>query len=308
MVFLIKNNLGDELKKVFDLSNTQIIIVAPFIKKTALEYLLKNIKPDIEIICVTRWRLDEISVGVSDIDIWPLLISYKAKLYLLNNLHAKYYRADKLAFIGSANVTNTALGWLNNYNVELLTNVKPLMNFEGELISLSREVDEDYYNYIKLLIQEIEPMQEFNVMLTTNNCCDLNNICDFWLPQFRSPNNLYNYYIEEKNKDNSTTQSYTSAMRDLCFLDIPLGLSRKLFEKSISVSLLQITIINRLDRFVSQPRRFGEITQWLIIQLGIEKKEAEYTWQTLMRWLIFFSNNRYKYSKPNHTEIFEKLN
>ena len=76
---------------------------------------------DVHISCVTRWRPNEIKMGVSDLQIWDLFKNRpNSDLYLINNLHAKLYKSDEECLIGSSNLTLKALGWTKNHNLEIL--------------------------------------------------------------------------------------------------------------------------------------------------------------------------------------------
>ena len=50
--------------------HNECIWAAPYIKVAALERLLHACPADTKLVVVTRWRLDEIATGVSDIEIW----------------------------------------------------------------------------------------------------------------------------------------------------------------------------------------------------------------------------------------------
>jgi len=49
---------------------------------------------------------EEIAAGVSDLDVWRVVCKRPhARLLLCPAIHAKYYRIDGLALVGSANLT-----------------------------------------------------------------------------------------------------------------------------------------------------------------------------------------------------------
>src|SRR5690606_13352584 len=114
-------NLGDQLEQLCRSTTQTLWLVAPFIKQVTLKRLLEHVAPEVTIDCVTRWRLDEIVAGVSDLGVWLLIRERpNSTLWLRSDLHAKYYRGDHQALVGSANLTNTALGWSPRPNLELL--------------------------------------------------------------------------------------------------------------------------------------------------------------------------------------------
>ena len=67
-------------------TDKELIIVVPFITISALSFLLKNIKTDIKIIIVTRWRLMDLIMGVSDLKIYDLMKKFNATIYINVNI------------------------------------------------------------------------------------------------------------------------------------------------------------------------------------------------------------------------------
>lgn len=104
--------LGTQLEQLCAAGRRDILLVAPFVKAHTLERLLGQVAAEVAVRCVTRWRPEEIVAGVSDLEVWPLLRDrVQSSLWLHPDLHAKLYRADDTCLIGSANITDTALGW-----------------------------------------------------------------------------------------------------------------------------------------------------------------------------------------------------
>ncbi|MFM6208190.1 phospholipase D family protein, partial [Planktothrix sp.] len=104
--------IGEQLQNLCLNAQVEIIIAAPFIKASILKKLLDSIKSGLPIKCVTRWFPEEVLAGVTDLEVWLIIESYpNSSLWLRNDLHAKYYRADQQCLIGSANLTANALGW-----------------------------------------------------------------------------------------------------------------------------------------------------------------------------------------------------
>jgi hypothetical protein len=69
-------------------------------------------------------------------------------------------------------------------------------------------------------------------------------------------------------------------------------------------------MVRAVDEFVALPRRFGEVRDMLAASLstGGDAPDATATWQTLMRWLLFFLPRRYKRTVPGHaSEVFRRL-
>ncbi len=103
--------LGEILLAAARQATDELLLVAPYIKLAALFKVLDVTPPSVKVRVVTRWRLDELAGGVSDIAIWPVLFARaQSELWLQPALHAKYYRADSRSLLGSANLTGAGLG------------------------------------------------------------------------------------------------------------------------------------------------------------------------------------------------------
>jgi hypothetical protein len=305
-------SIGQNLVEVVQKTQSELWLVAPFIKVNALIRLLSELNQQVKICCVTRWRPEEIAMGVSDIDVWLLLKERgNSQLWIRHDLHAKYYRADKTCLIGSANLTATALGWASNPNLELLLDVPmnhpSLVNFESELIAKAILVNDALYDHTKDLVArlepEIKPLQypEQEVEFAEISIIDR----ETWLPSLRNPEQLYWAYQGEKDKFSSGI--YDVAIADLRALGIPLGLSQASFQAYVSYALLQMPIVQKVDIFVAQPRRFGEVSAYLKT-LPCTKEpdfDSKFAWQTLMRWLMYFMTKRYYQWTDNYTEMIQ---
>lgn len=307
------NRPGDQLETLARLAKKDLLLVAPFVKLTALQQILSHASPDVSIRIVTRWRVDEIAAGVSDLEIWELVSSRpKTFLWLRSDLHAKYYCADNdQALIGSANLTNAALGWSRQSNLELLIESPDLMEFEEELFRGTAQVDESIYQHIKQ-ITDAMPKIQFVVPSTTtlspNDTVDeLNGVSiESWLPSLRHPEKLYVAY--QGRADQLGIGSRIAAESDLQTLNVPPNLDKTLFEKYVGVQLLQMPIVREVDDFVGEPQRFGAVRDYLR-SLPCAKHDgfdADIAWQTLIRWMQYFIPTRYRATKANYSEVFQK--
>lgn len=293
-------------------STTQILwLVAPFIKQATLKRLLDQVAPETRVNCVTRWRPDEIVAGVSDLEVWLLIRERpNSALWLRSDLHAKYYRGDQRMLIGSANLTNTALGWSPRPNLELLIDAEPLPEFEWELLVGSVEVDNSIYEQIKQMVEALPPQLISRPAMTEFTPEDEDDLptmpIEAWLPMLRRPESLFVAYIGEWDKLGSGSR--ITAISDLRALDIPAGLNREQFEACVGVQLLQKPIVRQVDRFVETPQRFGAVRDFLkTLPCAYQPDfDADIAWQTLMRWLLYFLPSRYDLSVPRHSEIFHR--
>ena len=129
---------------------------------------------------------------------------------------------------------------------------------------------------------------------------------DYWIPKSRNPENVYEFY--SGNTDKLTRDQIEHAKADLNTFPIPPGLSKDQFKKSVGIYLLQTPVIQQIDQFLSKSRRFGQISDFLddLLDLRNNQIDPQRYWQTLMRWLLFYLDERYEYKQPNYSEIFVK--
>lgn len=292
--------LGDGLLALARRTQAELLLVAPYIKAPTLARVLDAGSPGVAVKVVTRWRIDEIAAGVSDLAVWPLLRDRGAELWLHPNLHAKYYRGDAVVLIGSANLTDTALGWRPDPNLEILLESPDAGEahpaFERALWSRVRAVDDALHAAFVRALEAFPP-------LPPPAAPDLEPEPSFdaWRPQLRFPADLWQAY--GGGTDLLTLAAREATAIDLAALAPPPGLDRRQFEAWIGLQLRQHPEMQAIDAFLSQSRRFGEVRD-LLAQRGAA--DGDRAWQSWMRWLLHFLPHDYEMKVANYSEIFRK--
>jgi hypothetical protein len=311
---------GNQLETLCAQAQNEVVLVAPFIKVQAFARLLSQISDEAEVRCVTRWRPEEIIAGISDIEVWTLLIDRPhTSLWLQPDLHAKYYRADQQCLIGSANITATALGWHTPANLELLVPLSSdyghLSAFETELFAGAIQVNQALFEQMQKTVQlfkeqypDNQPGEPCELISEEPDAgtSDLAIAHETWLPSLRNPEDLYLAYCGRA--EDLTLASREAAFLDLQALSVPTNLSRQAFQAYIGLLLLQKPIIHQVDSFLETPQRFGAVAG-LLSSLPCRQNsdfDADRAWQTLMRWLRYYLPERYTLSVPRHSEVFSK--
>jgi hypothetical protein len=304
------NHVGDSLLEICRRAKTELVLVAPFMKEEAVRRLISEVDKNVNVVCVTRWRPEEIKAGVSDLAVWNLLHERpNGKVLLLHNLHAKYYRADQECVAGSANLTLSALGWSATPNVELLVpgSLDALMQWEEDLFRTCVEADQSLVHEMEKLVARLPETLTLVTDEPSENSPEVgvqsNSNTNPWLPTLRYPDQLYLAYMGRL-KD-LTLASRDLSLGDLSMLKLPQGLTEMSFNAIIGGILLQMPLIYKLDQFVTKPRRFGEIRAMLKSSEGVSPTlNVTEAGQTLIRWLRHFLPDRYNLAVPNYSEIF----
>jgi hypothetical protein len=324
---LIWSDLGAELLDSASRAEREVVLVAPFIKSSVVGAIFEELARDVRVKVVTRWRVEELAFGVSDLSVWhDIATRENSSLSLINNLHSKYYRFDNEIFLGSANLTLMGLGLRlpGNYESFVSTRVAELSSsqFENDLIQRSLIVDEFVYEraahaverfkgvnpvsfvgYGDDIILPSSPEVRVDKLAAASSERALKNLS--WLPVTRSPEIVFKVYSGDT--ESASEDAVLGVRLDLEELQVPQGIgSEEAFNAVIRARLELSVICTVLDRFLDRPRRFGEIRAFLKPHLLAGEDETT-TWQTLMRWLLFFCPEKYGSHTANYSEIFYLL-
>ena len=309
--------IGDELIELLSGARSEATIVAPFMKAPVVKRLMQNLAPGVVVSCITRWHPHEIKYGVSDLEVWDVLRAHQpSSLSLIPTLHAKFYRADDRYAIGSANLTNAALGWSAQPNVELLISGEVdqvLRDWESFLLSQATRVDESLVRFFERLVDHL-PNDDFvltehypGTESSLEEEYDTPNLeVHSWLPMTRYPEQLYKVYLGHTEELSAGARE--SAKSDLLALAVPKGLGADGFEVSVAAILLQMPVVHQIDQFLAQPRSFGAVRDFLgALPEYPQHRDPSTDWQTMMRWFRHFLPQRIHVSVPNYSEVTFKV-
>lgn len=291
-------DLGIAVLDIAAAARREFVMCSPFAKAGVVERVLSAVPDGVQISLYTRWRPDEVAAGVSDTEVLPAVHARAGRVYLHDRLHAKYYRNEETALLGSANLTATALGWAPSPNLELLVDVSrdAVERLEHRLALESLPATDETAREIER-IAELLPQRaslSFCIDATLATAAE-------WVPKLRMPSDLFLAYSVGTEKLSSA--SAAAAASDLESLDLPPGLIRRQFDALIAHRLLAQTFFARLDGFLTRPRRFGEVRDMIGRTLACDRDHAEETWQTAMRWMLEFLPERYSYTVHRHSEL-----
>jgi hypothetical protein len=299
-------SLSDHAQSVF--------IVSPFIKVKALERLLSRASSAAKLTIVTRWRASEIAAGVSDLGVFNVCQQRRAcQLYLLGELHAKYYRVDDIVFVGSANLTDAGMGWSERPNIEILQRQQyssEWSQWEHDLLASACEATDDILSAVQAAVDTISVttlVHECTLPVAEQSGGDERCGLAMWCPATRFPEGVFDFYSKRYNR--MTSASQLSAARDLSHLRIPSGLTDTQLRLCIRASLLQQPIVSAVNGMVADSPRFGELRQRVRRRMGDVGAERNYTelTQTIMRWLVYFFPEQYRIQVYRFSEHLERF-
>ncbi len=294
--------LGDEIISLLSVAQKNVLIVAPFMRSEALSQLLDSIQDGIETKVVTRWRPTDLLAGASDLGVYDLVASNSASLFLRYDLHAKFFAADDECLIGSANVTNTALGWRTPANLELLVHVDRttdnIVDFEDALLTGSVRATEDQRDRLMELLKKL---RELSVAIpeTDDNKTTMGLLSPGWVPRIRNPEELYSVYCG--NSDFSRS-AYKAMQEDLAQFGAVPGMDEEGFRSWVASTISQTPLVAWVVQNIDTT---GQVTEAelssLLAKIGVDENlhRARDVLEVLERWLSYFFHMQYETARDS---------
>jgi len=285
---------GIRLQNFFANARDKIVICAPFIKVHTLRSLLKKIPNEIDVEIYTRWKPHEILLGVSDLAVFDYVSSLnRGRVFISDRLHAKFYRSDSSTIIGSANVTNSALGWSKNPNIEFLVKVdsscREVQVLESELARFQLVTPETRLHF-ENLVNELDDRYLPTIKDQVNKEEALKSRYVDWLPACTVPDILYAVYSDEFSGRRFSSGAIADALSDLDDLGVPPGLDKMEFEILIKDRLRQIDSFKAfLDRASSVLVESDALKIIKVLRPDYLDEEAKFFWNIILEWIrVFF--------------------
>lgn len=287
--------IGDRLLSALNNAETSVRIAAPFIKSQALERALAAISSSVSVTCIARWRPEDIASGVCDIEIFDLIAKRSNSTLLIHpHLHAKFFAADASCLVGSANLSQTALGWRTPSNIELL------VELDTSDHGIEKWWDELLAHSIKATIEIRDALEQEATKLRNSGLpiprteTDQESAVDekVWVPECPRWTGLWEVYSGDE--DQLPSSALASARSDLAALCLPPGMSRSGFEKALRTSFRQTEIFRQIDGLSREGLTDLAALPVLIEKCGISHGDAERRWQLLKRWLSELYPNEFR--------------
>jgi len=305
---------GDQLKTLCADARTEVVLVAPFIKATALERILEAIPIEVTSLkCVTRWRPEEVAAGVSDLEVFEIISSRPcAQLFIHPLLHAKYFRADGKFLVGSCNLTQRALGWAMPANLELMLEVsddqQALLDFERLVFANSFEASQQLRNEVSAAADQIRDSGKQPTLLSEESLGSEEPetfSADVWLPLCTRPERLFQIYSGE-DSDHIIGWTLEAGQRDIKSLRIPPGLGARTFVQFVAASIQQTPLAQRVRAVATSAITPEEGAK--LITSSVDEQYLVYSpeehWHTIRAWLLHFLPKVYR--QPSGSDNLQK--
>ena len=299
MGILISEELTEELTKKLKKARKKVDIITAFCKVESLKYIDTYIAKNIKKRILVRFRLSDLLMGITDIELFEYCKNNNWELYINTNMHAKIYVADDICYIGSANLTNSGLSIEKKGNIEgtyrfEIQNEKDNQTLEN-LFEQSIELDEslyekmknDYHENEKITNKEVKWNKDIEKKLKEN--FDVLLIKDFPINEY--PNNMKTdeIFLGIKAKDN-------------------LAEIKKKFEKTKIMRWL----ISVLESKENKEIYFGELSEMIHFRISkkaeIHRKDVKILQCRLFNWLMILDYEYFDIDKVNYSTKIKLTN
>jgi len=307
---LIWSPIHEYIKKQIHERNELRLLIAPFVKLTALQELLKNCGDVSNLKVIVRWSGRDILNQVSDLEVYPYLSKKRIPLYIHPSIHLKLYVFNGVwAFHTSGNITQKGLGIVVNHNIEVGCMVR-LQSKDWKhifrLLEESYRVDEnvyekalEYFRNNKCKVEEAPPLplplpfdKHFSILS---------------LPATESPEVLYSYYQDLEHEWDKEDR-VAACVHDLILYEIPDGLDEKQFFILLKNNFTSHPFVREIVLLIRKEKsaRFGLVNEWL--QKQCSDKPTPYKWELkentshLYNWLAYFFEE-ISWDRPHYSMI-----
>ena len=257
------------------------VIAAPYMKEDALSRLLEVLAPDATLVCVTRWKVDDLLFGASDVNCRTLVLQWGGLFLLHPRLHAKFYRFGSQVLVGSANLTPAGMGYGSPANLEILCTPEAGFDaevFERELILGSRPVSDSEFEDWSALGQL--PRPDF---ASTGPAEPLTE----WRPTTRNPEHVWLAYRQSLERIPSPDERRLAEV-DLVRLGLPPGLERPAFDIWIRGALRSSNAVADVQAVADMAE--NDAWEHLASAWSLSKAEAARYRATIEYWTAAFLN------------------
>ena len=282
-------NIGDNLLLVLKSAKNTVRIAAPFIKVQALTRVLECVSDNVDVICIARWRPEDIASGVCDLEIFDIIKARERSTFLIHPyLHAKFYSADTSCLVGSANLSNTALGWRRPSNHELLVPLEisdhGLEIWWKTLFYEAIEVTEEIRLALEQNAADLRDSVKQNARQDVGVDQDSTKENMIWVPECPRWDGLWEVYFGDE--EQLPKSAIKSAKSDLEALQLPLGMDKTNFEKVLKIAIKNTRIFQEVDHLSEKGITDDKAQELLINKFGISKKDASRRWGVIKQWFI----------------------
>jgi hypothetical protein len=279
---------GEKVKLLFSKAKYRVVVCAPYVKLSALKSLTTVIPSGVDVDVFMCLRAMDIYLGVSDIEVFDYCEERaRFRLFNISNLHAKLYSADDEVLIGSANVTNSALGWVANPNVEILSPSSWGDPSVSRLVLYMKTANLITEDDVSKILEEVRALDGDAVKEIVNKAMEVSSDNNgIWLPKSSMPHILHSVYDKSINKKHYTVGAIEDAVEDIAALNVPDNLKKSQFYEFVGLQLGDFVIFGAIINEI--PKKLDEPTGIKIIRsfdAFLDQDECRLHWNNIILWI-----------------------
>lgn len=285
-------NLGGKVEDACLQARQGVLFVSPFIKRGALRRLTDMVPKNVPLTVIVRFLPIDIASGVTDPEIVAdLLARANTRVLAQPSLHAKIYRIDGRLFVGSANLTNKALGWSQAANIEILIEVD---GAHDEVLATIEVLNKTAYELTPERVAEtLERLPKVEVLSPSDAAAEKP-----WIPACRRPEILWDIY--SKGNANAILSVIEGGKYDLNCLQIEALLPKVAFEAMVRANFLSSLFYKLLISRISVDQNGLNDTnapQWIVETFGEDLRDEPLDiWANTKAWLREFCSDALHFS------------
>jgi hypothetical protein len=273
-----------------------LFVIAPFIKRHALQELLHQCEDHSELQVIVRWSASDIVSGVSDLEIYEDLKARNIPLYRHSSIHLKMLVFNQnWAFHTSGNITQKGLGIGENPNIEvgaqIRLEIKDWIEIQ-KLLAGATLIDEALYEVARQYREANKSKTDLLPPLRLEAKED-KAFSILSLPAIQSPEKLYQIH-QEPEAFRDEADLYSSFVHDIALYNIGNNLNETHFLHQLSQNFKAQSFTEAVVHFIQEKQsvRFGEMNAWITDHCS--DKPTPYRWELkvttnkLYDWLAFF--------------------
>jgi len=276
---------GRRIRTLFENTEDDVSIIAPFIKVDALRSLLEVLPSGTPLRCVTRWLPKEVAAGVSDPEILDVLEKRgNFSLSLVDRLHAKLYIAGDRCLVGSANVTHAGLGETgDSNNIEILVDTTiddpGVAQTLGEISKTERPATRDIAQITRRLADSLSASASSIAAIEIS-----------WSPVSRRPQDAYLLYTQPPS--GYTRAADRTLLNDLAKANLQPGLEEDKFRSAIRSLLQAIPIAEDFLKITEDTTLTFADTHSYFKEIAGDQFSANELWLAFVEWMAYFFNDQ----------------
>ncbi|OPX62212.1 MULTISPECIES: phospholipase D-like domain-containing protein [unclassified Methanoregula] len=298
------------LKKVQDFlsaTDCEVLIISPYIKTDVLDILLKKCSAKINII--TTWKLRDLQLGASELDLYQYCKKRGIFLYLNPRIHLKAFVNNySTCIFGSANISKKGFALVADHNYELdgeveIIDAETIIRFK-KILNESILVNDEIYKIYLDAVKRLEPLPE----LDEPDISSLPRKSEFLISALPMSYDIKELFEIYSNKfEHESEEKRECAIHDIILYNLPPNLEYQKFRNILKERFFSSKFIQRLLEFITDNGRyFGEVKEW--IQKNCEdvpvpsRRDLTGNIQVLYKWIADLSDGEYKVDRPRHSE------